>query len=69
MIRVIRNPDGLYFKRGGEWTRHFPEAEKFTDIRAVIATWKQFRLEDVYLVIVMNDQPSRQWDVVLPLSD
>ena len=67
MTRVIRNREGLYFKSGGAWTTYFEEAQKFNDAQTAINASLEFRLTHVDLVLVVRDQPSRQWDVVLPL--
>ena len=68
MTRVIRNRAGFYFKQGGEWTEHFPEAEKFGSFAAAATAQAKFQLQEVDLVLVINGQPSVEWDVVLPLS-
>jgi hypothetical protein len=67
MTRVIRNKVGDYFKQGGEWTDHFPEAEKFSSFAAAVAAHERFGFQSVDLVLVIHDQPSAEWDVVLPL--
>ena len=68
MTRVIRNREGAYFKRGGQWTTYFEEAEKFPNSGEVVASRYNYHLEDVYLVLVVWDKPSQGWDVVLPLT-
>ena len=47
----------------------FSEAQTFPDIQSVIATKRQFQLVQVFLVLIIDDVPSQQWDVVLPLPD
>ena len=66
MIRVIRNRVGSYFK-DGEWTDQFPAAEKFSNVADVVAAKKRLGLQEVDLVLIIHDQPSPKWDVVLPL--
>jgi hypothetical protein len=66
MTRVIRNRAGFYFRQDGEWTDHFPDAEKFSSVAAAVAAHKRLG-HDVDLVLVIHDQPSPQWDVVLAL--
>lgn len=68
MTRVIRNCEGFYFKSGGEWTMIFEEAQKFSDIQSAVAVSYQFHLSSIDLVLVVNDKPSQEWDVVLPLT-
>jgi hypothetical protein len=48
---------------------YFDDAEKFPDIASVISTKLRPHLEQVSLVLVLDDQPSPQMDIVLPLSD
>ena len=67
MTRGIRNRAGFYFRQGGEWTDHFPEAEKFSSFAAAVAARQRYELQDIHLVLVMNGQPCPEWDVVLPL--
>jgi hypothetical protein len=67
--RVIRNQAGYYFMPGGGWTTDFAEAQTFPDVQSVIATKRQLQLVEVFMVLIINDVPSGQWDVVLPLSD
>jgi hypothetical protein len=67
--RVIRNQAGFYFIPGGGWSMDFTEAQTFPDVQSVIATKSQFQLVEVFMVLIIDDVPSQQWDVVLPLSD
>jgi len=67
--RVIRNHAGSYLKADGTWTNDFWEAEMFSGAATVIAAKQHYQLSAVYLVILLNDEPSPQCDIVLPLED
>jgi hypothetical protein len=67
VIRVIQNREGLYLEQGGAWTMRFDLAEKFGDSGSAILAMQRYQLQNVYLVLIVHDEPQPQWDVVFPL--
>ena len=68
MKRLIRNRQTKeYFRRDGTWTKDTAAAREFLDIRSVMKAEKEHHLQNVELVLLMGDKPSR-YDIVLPLG-
>ena len=67
MTKVIRNREGLYLREDGTWTAEFQEAKIFQSLNNVFAAKLRFQIENAYLVLVVNEEPSREYDIVLSL--
>jgi len=68
--RLIRNRNtGLYFSRDGAWTDDWQQAKGFAAFGDAWAEKEAHHLGEIDLVLVVGDQPSAQYDVILPLSE
>lgn len=68
MKRLIRNKTTKeFFQFGGTWTQDAQFARNFDDIRSVVKAEQEYRLQNVELVLLMGDKPSK-YDVILPLG-
>jgi hypothetical protein len=67
MRRLIKDrKSGQLLGPDGVWLSDFASAVNFADIREVLAAKQKFKLSDVSLVIMMQDEPSN-YDVSVPL--
>jgi hypothetical protein len=69
MRRVIRNRAGFYLKADGTWTADWEQGADFRGTIAVISAEESLCLKEVSMVLIIEDSPSPEYDVVLPLED
>ena len=58
----------MYLGENGTWTSKPEEAKNFARIETVISALFEYKLQDCDLVLQLEDMPSMEYDVVLPLG-
>jgi hypothetical protein len=67
MRRTIRHIETQkYLTDNGDWTTDLRSARHFEDMSAMIRECQQRPLTGVEFVLMMGDQPNKQYDIVLP---
>jgi len=64
---MLRNKVTGEYYRQGEWTNDPGSAENFSSTQAAIALVVDNKLSDVELILQFGPEPSRAYDVCLPL--
>ena len=68
MNRIIRKKGTrLYLSSEGGWATDWRQAQGFESMESVLSVMEKQKLTDVELVMVMGENPSEDYDVVLPL--
>jgi hypothetical protein len=69
MRRTIRHiKTQKYLSNNGDWTADIHSARDFEDMSAMITECQQRTLTGVEFVLMMAEQPSKQYDVVIPYT-
>ena len=68
MKRVIRNKKTRQFlAKDGRWTSDHTAAMVFANVKAVEAIYEAQSLKNVEEVLMVGDEPSARYDVIVPL--
>ena len=68
MKRLIRHENGLYFQGDGTWANDYAHARSFPDFSSAMELKQTLALNKVQYLLMMEDCPSEQFDVPLPLT-
>src|SRR5689334_3877508 len=67
MKRVVRSKSTQkFFQADGNWSNCLEQAYNFANTPLALETVRRYRLTDVELILMIEDQPNA-WDIVLPL--
>jgi hypothetical protein len=68
MKRLIRNKKTQqYLTSNGTWTADHRAAMFFASGKAAQATWLAQGLQDSEEILILGDEPSAQYDIIVPL--
>ncbi len=70
MKRFVRNlVTRDYLGHGGQWTKEACQAQHFDSIHQVFELQRRLRLTKIELVLQMGEEPSKEYDIALPLGN
>lgn len=69
MKRLIRHENGLYLQGDGKWTNDYARARSFPNFTSALELKQALALNKVEYLLMLEDRPSEQFDVPLPLTD